>query len=69
MSINGKRDGFLRDDFRICAKTALMKRGRADSMLDEVLEVVGRWQEFATRADVAPAQIEGVGRDHRLAFQ
>jgi serine/threonine-protein kinase HipA len=69
MSINEKRDGFLRDDFRICAKTALMKRGRADSILDEVLEVVGRWQEFATRADVAPAQIEGVGRNHRLAFQ
>jgi serine/threonine-protein kinase HipA len=67
MSINGKRDGFSRDDFRACAKTALMKRGRADAILDEAVEVVARWQVFASEAWVAPTQIAGVARDHRLA--
>jgi serine/threonine-protein kinase HipA len=68
MSINGKRDGFSRADFRICAKTALMKRGRADSILDEVLGAVGQWNGFASQAEVAPDKIERIGREHRLEF-
>jgi hypothetical protein len=29
--MNGKRDGFTLADFRACAKSALMKRGRAEA--------------------------------------
>ncbi len=55
MTMNGKRDGFILEDFRECAKSASMKRGRAESIVDEVTEVVSRWSEFAASAAVAPA--------------
>jgi serine/threonine-protein kinase HipA len=55
MSMNGKRDGFTREDFRACAKTAGLKRGRAELILDEVTAAVLRWPDFAAKAKVAPA--------------
>ena len=42
MTMNGKRDGFVLADFEACAKSALMKRGRARAILDEVQAVVTR---------------------------
>ncbi len=38
MTLNGKRDEFTLDDFNACAKTALMKRGRAVTIVNEVLQ-------------------------------
>ena len=55
MSMNGKRDGFTREDFRACAKTAGLKRGRAELILDEVAAAVLRWPDFADAAQVAPS--------------
>src|SRR5690606_16506731 len=37
MSMNGKRDGFTVEDFRAFAATASMKRGRAETILAEVV--------------------------------
>jgi len=62
MSINGKRDGFTREDFRACARSAMMKRGRAEKIVEEVRAAFARWPEFADRAQLAPAwrkQIQG----------
>lgn len=53
MSMNGKLDGFTREDFRACARTASMKRGRADSILDAVLDVAKRWPAYSEQAGVA----------------
>jgi serine/threonine-protein kinase HipA len=53
MSINGKRDGFTLEDFRACAKVAMMKRGRAEKIIEEVRAAVAQWMDFAERADVA----------------
>ncbi|MES3007857.1 MAG: type II toxin-antitoxin system HipA family toxin [Pseudomonadota bacterium] len=52
MTMNGRRDGFTMEDFRQCARTATMKRGRAESIVAEVRDVVARWQEFAQSAGV-----------------
>jgi serine/threonine-protein kinase HipA len=52
MTLNGKRDNFTLEDFRECAKTASMKRGRAESLLEEVDATVQRWPEFASTAAV-----------------
>ena len=52
MSMNGKRDGFTLEDFRACAKSALMKRGRAETIVKEVTEVVANWREYADKAGV-----------------
>ncbi len=54
MTLNGKRDGFTREDFRKFGRSASMGRTRADSILDEVLEAVRRWEDFAQRARVEP---------------
>jgi serine/threonine-protein kinase HipA len=54
MTLNGKQDGFIPEDFRTCAKTAAMKRGRADTIIAEVRAVVSRWPEYADAAGVPP---------------
>jgi serine/threonine-protein kinase HipA len=66
MSINGKRDRFELADFKACAKTAGMKRGRAESILAEVEGVVARWSDYADAAGVEPGQREQVGAALRL---
>lgn len=66
MTLNGKRDAFSRADFDACAKAALMKRGRAGTILDEVIETVRRWRDFATEARLSAEWTEQIGRVHRL---
>lgn len=61
MTLNGKRDDFTMEDFKACAKAASMKRGRAETITNEVREVVGRWQEYAEASRVAS--------DHRDRIQ
>jgi serine/threonine-protein kinase HipA len=52
MTMNGKRDGFTLADFRACAKNAVMKRGRAEAIVEEVSAAVSKWPDFAERAQV-----------------
>ncbi len=66
MSINGKRDDFSREDFRACARSCSMQRGRADEILDEVRSVVGSWRDYAGQADVLASIVASVARAHRL---
>ena len=68
MTLNGKRDGFTREDFRLCGKSALMKRGRADAILDEVLDAVRHWPECAVEAGVPERAAERIGKTHRRAI-
>ena len=68
MTMNGKRDGFTMDDFRACAKSALMKRGRADAIFEEVRTAVMRWPEFAEHAKVSGKWSEQIQKSHRLSF-
>lgn len=66
MTINGKRDEFSREDFKACAKTASMKRGRAESILDEVRQAVSRWKVYADAAGVDPSQRDRIQAALRL---
>lgn len=68
MSINGKRDGFSVEDFRACAKSALMKRGRAETIVDEVRAAVARWPEYAGKARVTDDWREQIQRNLRLTL-
>jgi serine/threonine-protein kinase HipA len=52
MTMNGKRDGFTLADFRTCAKSALMKRGRAETIVEEVRAAVLKWPDYAEQAQV-----------------
>jgi serine/threonine-protein kinase HipA len=66
MTINGKRDGFLRADMRTAGKSAGLKQGRADALLDEVTEAVERWPEFAGKVSVPDDVAERIRTAHRL---
>jgi serine/threonine-protein kinase HipA len=68
MTLNGKRDNFTLTDFEACAKTAVMKRGRADTILDEVRDVVEQWPSFAAQANLPEQDVVRIQRTHRLAF-
>jgi len=66
MTLNGKRDGFQIEDFRACARTASLKRGRADAIVGEIRAVVKRWQDYADEAEVTPRQREKIQKTLRL---
>ncbi|MBL8393467.1 MAG: type II toxin-antitoxin system HipA family toxin [Candidatus Accumulibacter sp.] len=66
MTLNGKRDGFTREDFPACAKSALMKRGRAETIVGQVTAAVRRWPEFAAQAGLAGEWRDRIAQSHRL---
>lgn len=66
MSIQGKRDGFLREDLIQLASLAGMKPRRAAALLDQVLAAVASWPEFAAAAGVEEDRIRQIASTHRL---
>ena len=68
MTLNGRRNDFTVEDFRACAATAGLKRGRAETILDEVRTVVARWPHYAQQAGVHPAQRDQIRSTLRLEF-
>ncbi|HYW81869.1 MAG TPA: HipA domain-containing protein, partial [Spirochaetia bacterium] len=68
MTMNGKRDGFTLEDFRACAKSASMKRGRAETIVEEVRAAVKRWPEYAEHARVEESTRTAIQQAHRLVF-
>lgn len=64
MTLNGKRDGFTLEDFKAYARTASMKRGRAEAIIKEVREKVKHWRNYAEEAGVPSS---GVTR-YRIRF-
>ncbi|HKJ17540.1 MAG TPA: type II toxin-antitoxin system HipA family toxin [Xanthomonadales bacterium] len=55
MTLNGKRGEFTMEDFKACARTASMKRGLAEAIVNEVQETVSNWKTFAEQAGL-PAE-------------
>jgi serine/threonine-protein kinase HipA len=66
MTMNSKRDNFTMGDFKACAKTASMKRGRAEAIVSEVLATVSRWRDYADEAGVPDAWREQIQSTLRL---
>jgi serine/threonine-protein kinase HipA len=66
MSLNGKRDDFTLRDFHEVGRRAVLKRGRAEDIVEEVREVVTRWPDYAVRAKVGDEHITAVARALRL---
>ena len=61
MTMNGKRDRFVLDDFHAYAKAASIKSSRAKTILAEVHFVIQHWRDYADEARVLP--------DHRDRIQ
>jgi serine/threonine-protein kinase HipA len=68
MTMNGKRDGFTLADFRACAKSAMMKRGRAETLIEEVTAAVAKWPEYAEHAEVGKESRKQIQRNLRLVL-
>ncbi|MBE2258741.1 MAG: type II toxin-antitoxin system HipA family toxin [Rhodobacteraceae bacterium] len=68
MTLNAKRDRFTQQDFDACAKTALMKSGRAAAIIGEVQAAVRRWPQFAAEARLADEWRDRIEKTHRLTF-
>ncbi|MGY6555495.1 MAG: type II toxin-antitoxin system HipA family toxin [Wenzhouxiangella sp.] len=66
MTLNGKRDGFTLSDFEACAEVALLKRGEARRIIQEVKRVVSRWRDYADEVAVDPQQRDGIQETLRL---
>ena len=66
MTMNGKHDGFTLADFRACAKSALMKRGRVEAIVEEVRAAVAKWPDFAEQANVMDEWRKQIQRHLRL---
>jgi serine/threonine-protein kinase HipA len=68
MTMNGKREAFTMQDFRACAKSALLKRGRAETIVKAVQAAVANWSDYAEQAQVADAVRQQIQRDLRLTI-
>lgn len=68
MTVNGKRDGFTREDLRECARVASMKRGRADAIIDEVRSAVERWRDYASDGGVPETWAEQIHANLRVSL-
>ena len=66
MTMNGKRDDFTIEDFKACATTASMKRGRAETIVGEVQEVLGRWRDYAGEVGLPPELVARIQKTHRV---
>lgn len=66
MTINGKRDNFVLDDFLACGKSALLKRGQARAILNETRQVISRWRDYADQAGVNSEQRDKIQKALRL---
>ena len=65
MSINGKRNAFEREDLIALAHVAGIKRDRANRMVDQVIETVHRWPDFAEKAGVSQARVKEIQANQR----
>jgi serine/threonine-protein kinase HipA len=66
MTVNGKRDGFTHADLEAVAQGVSMKRGRAESIYEQVHAAVARWRDFAETAEVDERRARQVESTLRL---
>ncbi len=68
MTINGKRDGFTVADLRAVAELAGLPRGRGESILAEITDVVAGWRSVAEEVGVDEQLGQRIADSHRLAL-
>jgi serine/threonine-protein kinase HipA len=68
MSMNSKREDFVRADFNACAQSCALQKGSAEAILDEVQAAARRWPEFAAEAGVPAGMAGKIAATHRLTL-
>jgi len=68
MSVNNKRDAFLREDLLSLAGIAGIKKAAAQALIDRVLSEFKKWDDIAALAGVEPEKIDQIRNSLRLAL-
>ncbi len=68
MTMNDRRDDFTLADFQACGRTALLPRGRAIRVVEDVREVVAKWEDYARRVGVDEEHVRRIAPALRLSF-
>jgi len=63
MTVNGKRDGFTRDDLLAVADESGIKK--ANHIIDHIIHETAKWPEYAREAGVTPVVIRQIQNEHR----
>ena len=66
MGVNGKFEGFAREDLSALADTASLSKRIAAEIVEQVARAVMRWDEFAAKAGAPAAYVEQIKANHRL---
>ena len=66
LSVNGKRDGFSREDLLVPAREYGIKS--AEHLIEEVGDAVGRWPTFAATAELPREFMKTIGDSHRRSL-
>lgn len=66
MSMNGKRDHFVIDDFVACGEKAMLRRARVLEILDEVMTSVRKWATFAEQVGISHDRVSAIQKAHRF---
>lgn len=68
LSVNGRRDDFTREDLLAVAALIGNFRTQAQTIIEQVTDVVAQWSGYAEQAGVFPLLSEQVGRHLRLGL-
>ncbi len=63
MTVNGKREGFTRDDLLTVADEAGIKK--ADQIINQIAGAVAQWPDYAKDAGVPADRIKQIAKEHR----
>jgi serine/threonine-protein kinase HipA len=66
MGVNGKFDGFKREDLMTLADTASLSKSTAAQIVEQVALAVSRWEEFAGQAGAPEAYVQQIKTNQRL---
>ncbi|MCH8543182.1 MAG: type II toxin-antitoxin system HipA family toxin [Alcanivorax sp.] len=69
LSLNGKRDDFVRDDLLAVAALIGNFQREAVTIIEQVTDIVAGWEGYADKAGVFPALRREIARHHRLSLR
>ena len=65
MSINGKRDNFIRGDFKVIGQSIGIKN--VDAVINQIIDVVASWPVYAKNAGLSKDKTNKVSNGHRVS--
>jgi len=68
MSLNGKRDNFIREDLLAVGSLLSNFKKESNKIIDEVISVVEKWDDYADKAGVFANLSDEIKKNHRLSF-